>query len=242
MIPLFYALIKTHKTGHPIRPIVSFIDSPSYNVAKFISKLLTPFTDKSTHKLQNGYDLKHKLKEIKIPGSYKMVSFDVKALFTSIPQDFAQECLKTFLQSNNGIFQKTKLNVDELCEMVSLCFEASFFKFNGTVFRQVTGTPMGSPMSVVIAEIVMQNIEKSIMNLISDRIVFWYRYVDDIIACIRTDVISDTLNKINSVNENIQFTMEMEENSILNYLDLKLARKDDGTTQFSIFREPTHTD
>ena len=242
VIPLFYALIKTHKPGHPIRPIVSFIDSPSYNVAKFISKLLTPFTDKSTHKLQNGYDLKHKLKEIKIPGSYKMVSFDVKALFTSIPQDFAQECLKTFLQSNNGIFQKTKLNVDELCEMVSLCFEASFFKFNGTVFRQVTGTPMGSPMSVVIAEIVMQNIEQSIMNLISGDIIFWYRYVDDVITCIRTEAIPTTLNHINSVNENIQFTMEIEENSILNYLDLKIARKDDGTLSYSIFRKPTHTD
>lgn len=28
--PLFYALIKTHKEGFPIRPIVSFIDSPTY--------------------------------------------------------------------------------------------------------------------------------------------------------------------------------------------------------------------
>jgi len=29
-IPLFYALIKIHKQGNPIRPIVSFINSPSY--------------------------------------------------------------------------------------------------------------------------------------------------------------------------------------------------------------------
>ena len=31
--PLFYGLIKTHKEGLPIRPIVSFINSPSYKVA-----------------------------------------------------------------------------------------------------------------------------------------------------------------------------------------------------------------
>ena len=33
IIPLFYALIKIHKPGYPIRPIVSFVNSPSYNIA-----------------------------------------------------------------------------------------------------------------------------------------------------------------------------------------------------------------
>ena len=31
--PRFYGLIKTHKEGLPISPIVSFIDSPSYKLA-----------------------------------------------------------------------------------------------------------------------------------------------------------------------------------------------------------------
>ena len=43
--PRFYALIKTHKIDYPIRPIVSFIDSPTYFMAKFLSNLLTPITD-----------------------------------------------------------------------------------------------------------------------------------------------------------------------------------------------------
>ena len=35
--PLFYAVIKTHKPGNPIRPIVSFIDSPTYQLAKYLA-------------------------------------------------------------------------------------------------------------------------------------------------------------------------------------------------------------
>ena len=33
LIPLFYALIKVHKINYPIRPIVSFIETPTYQIA-----------------------------------------------------------------------------------------------------------------------------------------------------------------------------------------------------------------
>ena len=78
--------------------------------------------------------------------------------------------------------------------------------------------------------------------MIENQIIFWYRYVDDVITCIDMEKITETLQNINSVNESIQFTMEQEENLTLNYLDLKLSRKNDGTLNFSIFRKPTHTE
>ena len=159
LIPLFYALIKIHKIGNPIRPIVSFIGSPSYKIAKFISKLLTPFTNKSPIKLQNSVDIKQKLQNVIIPATNILISFDVKALFTSIPQNFAIDCLKTFLEENQAIFEQTRLNTSEILKLVRLCFDATLFSFNVKFYRQVTVTPMGSPFSVVIAEIVIQVIE-----------------------------------------------------------------------------------
>ena len=177
IIPLFYALFKTHKPGNPIRPIVSFIDSPSYNIAKFISKLLMPFTNNSTHKLKNSADLKEKLQSYVVPTGYKLISFDVKSLFTCIPQYFAVECTKEFLQKNPDIFQKTKMNIAEICKLIELCFEAAVFSFNRIYYKQITGTPMGSPVSVLLAEIVMQKVEELIMPLINDRKLFWYRFL-----------------------------------------------------------------
>ena len=56
-----------------------------------------PATNKSVHKLRNSYDAKAKLQDIVIPVNYSIVSFDVKALFTSIPQDLVIDSLKIFL-------------------------------------------------------------------------------------------------------------------------------------------------
>ena len=62
---------------------------------------------------------------------------------------------------------------------------------------------MGSPVSVVIAEIVMQNMEQSIIPMIQDKMIFWYRYVDDIIACLKNDAIDTSLSIIININNSI---------------------------------------
>ena len=59
---------------------------------------------------------------------------------------------------------------------------------------------MGSPVSVVIAEIVMQTIENQIFDRSSNNHLFWYRYVDDIISCVPKVKLPETLQLINSIN------------------------------------------
>ena len=46
--PRVYGLPKIHKTGFPFRPIVSFINSPLYNLSKFIAVLLTTLVRANT--------------------------------------------------------------------------------------------------------------------------------------------------------------------------------------------------
>ena len=87
--PLFYGTIKTHKENLPIRPIVSFIDSPTYQTAKLLSKILTPISDRAPQKLKNSYKAKEQLSNVRVPATNVLISFDVKSLFTSIPHDLA---------------------------------------------------------------------------------------------------------------------------------------------------------
>ena len=50
--PKLYGLPKLHKPGIPMRPIVSFCGSPTYQPSKYLTTILQPLTDKSRCKLQ----------------------------------------------------------------------------------------------------------------------------------------------------------------------------------------------
>ena len=62
---------------------------------------------------------------------------------------------------------------------------------------------MGSPISVVIAELVMQKIENHIFENFPVEIKIWKRYVDDVFAVIPKDKTDILLNQANSVHPNI---------------------------------------
>ena len=87
---------------------------------------------------------------------------------------------------------------------------------------------MGPPISVAIAEITMQKIEKLIFNNLPCDITVWMRYVDDVLAVIPKDNNESLLQHLNSQNEHIQFTIERETHRSLPFFDLLINRKDNG--------------
>ena len=62
---------------------------------------------------------------------------------------------------------------------------------------------MGSPISVVIAELVMQKIENQIFDNCPVEIKIWKRYVDDVFAVIPKDKTDILLTQANSIHPNI---------------------------------------
>ena len=83
--PKYYGLPKVHKKDTPLRPIVSSIGSVTYETAKELSRILKPLVGRSTHLVRNNQDFIHSIEEITVEPEECMMSFDVKALFTSIP-------------------------------------------------------------------------------------------------------------------------------------------------------------
>ena len=55
------------------------------------------------------------------------------------------------------------------------------------------------------------------------------RYVDDIFCVIKTPVIDDFLHHINGISPSIKFTVEIEENRFLAFLDVRVSRSSDNT-------------
>lgn len=103
---------------------------------------------------------------------------------------------------------------------------------------------MGNPLSPLLAEIFVDNLEKQIFNHpLSKRFLYWHRYVDDIITCFSgtNRQLDQFLSFINNLHPKIKFTVELEDNKSINFLDLTITNKNDSH-EFSIFHKPSHTD
>lgn len=68
----------------------------------------------------------------------------------------------------------------------------------------------------------------------------WIRYVDDIFVIIDRDEVEETLRILNQYHKDIKFTMEMEDEGRIPFLDL-LIKRQAGRFAFEVYRKATHT-
>ncbi len=157
-----------------------------------------------------------KLKNTAIQPDEIMVSFDATPLFASIPKELAEtivrESLSQLQDSSN-----TELKNEHLLGILKLCMQ-TFFTFPGQPYEQIKGTPMGSPISGYIAEIVLQKLEAAAFE--TQKPSFWVCYVGDTFAIIKSSRQADFKTHLNSIFTDIQFTMEEEKDGTLPFLDV----------------------
>ena len=91
--------------------------------------------------------------------------------------------------------------------------------FEGTYYKQVFGTAMGSPVSAVIANLVMEDIEHRALTTAPVSPSFWKRFVNDVISAVSQDEIVVLLQHLNSIEPSIQLTIERETDGKLPFLD-----------------------
>nr|VZI12015.1 unnamed protein product [Spirometra erinaceieuropaei] len=230
----FYGLPKVHKDGAPLRPIVSLKGTPTYGLAKWLFRRLKFLTAESDTTVSSSAQFLEKLKRVSIHPNEVMVSFDVTSLFTSIPQDLAIETIELLLQSK---YDETENRLGH-AQILQLCLR-TYFTFNGTIYGQVKGTPMGSPISGFIAEAVLQRLDSLVFQ--HHRPKFWARYVDDTFVVIERDQVLTFQEHLNAVFPDIQFTMEEEENNQLAFLDVLVCRMDCGGLKTKVFSKATNT-
>ena len=130
------------------------------------------------------------------------MSFDVKSLFTSIPLQLALDCTETAI-TNSTV--KLPLPTDDIMDLLNLCLTSTYFQYNGKQYKQLHGTPV----SVVVAEIVMQNIEEQALSTYTKTLPLWLCYVDDTFTAVHKDETDTFYEHLNRQNPHIQFTKEM---------------------------------
>ena len=230
MPPRLYGLPKIHKTGVPLRPIVSAIGSPTYLVAKFLASLLRPHVGQTESYIKDSAHFIQKIGDLHLEPEDLLISFDVISLFTKVP---VQESLQYISQ----LFRQ------DITEIFRACLTTSYFLWDQEFYEQTDGVAMGSPLSPMVANFFMERFEQAVLETASRKPKVWYRYVDDTFVVWNhgEEELEIFLQHLNSQNENIQFTMEKEHDGELSFLDVLVIREG-SRLGHKVYRKPTHTD
>ena len=83
--PRFYGLPKLHKANCPMHPIVSACGTATYQLAKFLTKIIQRYMGITPSFVKDSKSFSEHLRSVHIGEDEELVSFDISALFTSIP-------------------------------------------------------------------------------------------------------------------------------------------------------------
>ncbi len=85
---------------------------------------------------------------------------------------------------------------------------------------------MGSPISGLFAEAVLQRLERLVFAVIAPK--FWKGYVDDTFVIIKKDLVPSFHQLLNTTLPGIEFTMEKPTNDRLPFLDALVQKLPSG--------------
>ena len=155
-----------------------------------------------------------------------------------IPLQLALDCIENAIKNSTV---ELPLPTGDIMDLINLYLTSTYFQYVGKHYKQLHGTAMGSPVSVVVAVIVTQNIEEQALATYTQTVPLWLPYVDDTFTAVHTDGMDDFHEHLNRQNADIQFTKKIEENGTIPFLDC-LVTRDNNKLKTTIYRKLTHTD
>ena len=148
-----------------------------------------------------------------------ITSFDVRALFTSVPVAPSIQIVKQKLQQDSTLPQRTNMSIQQITTLLEFCLTNTYFLFQGKYYEQVQGAAMGSPISPLIANLFMDEFEVKALCTSPHPPSLWLGFVDDTFVITKAEHSQPLLHHINSQDPYIQFTVEPTQEGSLPFLD-----------------------
>ena len=212
-------------------------------MAKELARILKPLTGNNNHQVLNSKEFADDIKKIKLEEGKCIMSYDVAALFTSIPVKSALDVVEKKLEQDTELHQRTTMSTQNIMDLLEFCLCNTYFLFQGNYFEQTQGAAMGSPVSPVLANLYMESFEDRALSSAVNPPRWWKRFVDGTFVILKKDHKEEFLHHINSVDPSIQFTTEeQKEDCSMPFLDILVTPQEDGTLTSKVYRRPTHTD
>lgn len=104
-----------------------------------------------------------------MPKGYKMISLDAKSLFTNISKELTINAIN---KQWRKISKFTSLPKDEFIEGLKMVMDNCCFQYNDIYYRKTYGSPMGSPVSPHLADLVLEILQNNVIQKLSFSTVF----------------------------------------------------------------------
>ena len=119
----------------PLRPIVSSIGAVTYETSKELSRILKPLVGRSPYQVQNDKEFIQQIEDIKLRSDDIVMSYDVKALFTSVPIQPALKIIKKLLEEDQRLHQRTSMTVNNITCLLESCLSSTYFTFQDKFYE-----------------------------------------------------------------------------------------------------------
>ena len=103
-------------------------------------------------------------------------SYDVTALFTSVPVDPALGIIKDLLEKDSTLKERTLLLVMDIILLLEFCLKNTYFLSKVSTMKN-RRCSYGSPVSSIVANLYMEYFEQKALSPATPQI--WLRYVDN---------------------------------------------------------------
>ena len=122
--------------------IISNVGTASYQLAKYLAKLLSLLST-SEYTVTNNMNFINHVNRMNIPKDHRFISFDVKSLFIYVPLDFTISVILRRIYGENEIH--TNIKSSEMKELLLLCTKNVHFTFNNDIYQQCDDASMDLP-------------------------------------------------------------------------------------------------
>jgi hypothetical protein len=158
MAPTIRGLMKVHKEGTPVRPIINWKNAPAYNLAKMlVKKLHTHIPLPYTFNVEKTVQLIIDLRAIPYDRNMKFASLDLTNMYSNIPTNELMTILENICENNN-VERGTACDIMKIAQVL---IKQNYFQYQDTTYVQTEGLAMGAPTSSIFSEIFLQRLENT---------------------------------------------------------------------------------
>ena len=164
--PWMYGLRKFHKSDIPLQPILSMCHSIQHSLAKWLIQVLNPvLAFYSGFGADDLFTFSSMIRQfLPCVDSQFIVSFDIISLLTNVPLDEVISICGNFLY-RSPLTSVHSFPESVFVELMELATKSVSFSFNDTIYRQVDGISMGSPLGPILENIFVRYSEKLLFDI-----------------------------------------------------------------------------